>query len=728
MATVFCAVDPSFEREVAVKILPRAFLHDDMFRARFEREAKTIAALEHGAIVPVYDFGEEDGQPYIVMRMMHGGSLGDKLEKGPIPLPKAVAILAQIAPALDSAHEKGIIHRDLKPGNILFDRYDNAYLSDFGIARVTEASHTLTGENVLGTPAYMSPEQVQGDKHIDGRSDLYAIGIVFFQMLTGAVPYQATTPVKVMMMHVLEPVPELASFMSDLPPCLELWFSKLLAKDPDDRFANGKEMIAALQAVVRGETHPTLTGTPRPTVVRTPQEERKPPERPDADGTRQGTPLPESKKRKRVPRVFAGIITALVLLTVVGIGYLALSSNGPLNITSRDQQATSPADREAFVGTAVKLTSDAYNNNQTQEVSSLAGGGTPGSESSQSTQPPQEVTRTVMPTMTTAASATAGSALPVIGGADKIAFLNENEIWWVNVDGTNLEQLTSDGAEKHDMSWDPNGERLYYISGRCIWYLEPESGASDYVACFEAAQFLEAFTISPNRERAGISLNRELYMIPFNEELLKEARSRSDLQEMSDCEAISPWMNPDGSARAVLGVHWTNTMEKISVLILINQGGIQAQVIQILDIGDCGRQPDRLDEFPTTRFQVDNYDNAPFLQNYTYDGGILYALTSYTRNDGYGHLYVYNSDLKKADVSADPINGQCCYRDPQFSPDGRYMVFAFQPFEIGATARLYLIPYATFGTGANYDPIPLPEDFFSDPKAKPEPVLRPAQD
>lgn len=163
MATVYHAYDPLFERDVAIKVLPREFLHDPQFRTRFEREAKMIASLEHPAIVPVYDFGDDDGQPFIVMRYMSGGSLADRINQGIIPLQEVAATITRLAPALDAAHAKGIVHRDLKPGNILYDQYDNAFLSDFGIARLIQTTPaTLTGGAILGTPAYMSPEQVQG--------------------------------------------------------------------------------------------------------------------------------------------------------------------------------------------------------------------------------------------------------------------------------------------------------------------------------------------------------------------------------------------------------------------------------------------------------------------------------------------------------------------------------------------------------------------------------------
>ena len=165
MSTVYLAHDPHFRRDVAVKLLSRAYLHDPTFRARFEREARVIAALEHPAIVPVYDFGQGDNQPYIVMRYMAGGSLAQRLHDGPLSLQEAAAILSRVAPALDRAHQQGMVHRDIKPDNILFDQDGAAYLTDFGIVRLaSQSTSTLTGDSIVGTPAYMSPEQARGKR------------------------------------------------------------------------------------------------------------------------------------------------------------------------------------------------------------------------------------------------------------------------------------------------------------------------------------------------------------------------------------------------------------------------------------------------------------------------------------------------------------------------------------------------------------------------------------
>lgn len=254
MATVFLATDPLIGREIAIKVLPREFLHDPNFRGRFEREARTIAMLEHAAIVPIYDFGEQDGQPYLVMRYMKGGTLGDRIKNGPLPVAEAAEILKRIGSALDHAHSRGVIHRDLKPGNILFDESGHAFLSDFGIVKLAQATATFTGESIIGTPAYMSPEQVHGDKEIDGRSDIYTLGVILFEMLTGQMPYRAETPAKLMMAHVLNPVPRILEVRPDLPEGADDVIGKALAKSPDERFSTAGDLSSALDDTVHGRS------------------------------------------------------------------------------------------------------------------------------------------------------------------------------------------------------------------------------------------------------------------------------------------------------------------------------------------------------------------------------------------------------------------------------------------------------------------------------------------
>lgn len=282
MSVVYLAHDPKFGRDVAIKVLPRTLNRPEL-RARFEREARIIAALEHPAIVPVYDLGEEDGQPYLVMRYMAGGSLADLLAQGRLNVRDAARITYRIAQALDEAHAHGVIHRDLKPGNILFDAHGEAFLSDFGIVKLYElegTNATLTGSAVLGTPAYMSPEQALG-KTLTPRSDIYALGVVLYEMLTGAPPYQGPSGISVAMKHVLEPVPDLRAARPDLPEACAHVLAKALAKNAEDRFETATALAEAFAQAALQQSAEALLLTPsalRPALPRAPSLQKLLPE------------------------------------------------------------------------------------------------------------------------------------------------------------------------------------------------------------------------------------------------------------------------------------------------------------------------------------------------------------------------------------------------------------------------------------------------------------------
>ena len=264
MAMVYLARDPFIKRQVAVKVLPRQFTFDPEFRARFQREAEIIATLEHLAIVPVYDFGEDQDQPFIVMRHMTGGSLADLLTKGPLPVAEIAALFERLGSALDHAHRLGVIHRDIKPGNILFDAQHFSYLSDFGISKIAEATASLTGTGLIGTPAYMSPEQAQGDD-LDGRCDIYSLGVVLFQALTGELPYNADTPMGQAMAHIIQPVPSLLERKPDLPPAFEPIIHKSLDKSPDNRYQTASQLAQAIHdGAQKPVVPPAIRMTPAP--------------------------------------------------------------------------------------------------------------------------------------------------------------------------------------------------------------------------------------------------------------------------------------------------------------------------------------------------------------------------------------------------------------------------------------------------------------------------------
>jgi len=254
MATVFLAFDPNVEREVALKLLPREFMFHSSFRERFSREAKIIASLDHPNIVPIFDFGEVEGQPFFVMRYLTGGTLSDQLKAGPLGLQEAANLVEKIGSALDYAHQKGVIHRDLKPANILFDQFNTPNLADFGIARIQETGATLTGSVFLGTPSYMSPEQVHGNRKLDGRSDIYALGVILYEALTGKKPYKADTAASLAIKHITEPVPEIREVMPSLPPGTETVIHRTMAKEPEHRYPNALELTAHLKRLASGQT------------------------------------------------------------------------------------------------------------------------------------------------------------------------------------------------------------------------------------------------------------------------------------------------------------------------------------------------------------------------------------------------------------------------------------------------------------------------------------------
>lgn len=248
MATVYQAYHAKLDRYVAIKVMHPGFQDDANFHARFEREAQIVARLEHPHIVPVYDYAEYDGQPYLVMKFIEGRTLKNLLSAGPLTLEQILRIMTPVADALTYAHQQGVLHRDIKPSNILIDARGVPYLTDFGLARIAQAGEsTMSQDVILGTPQYISPEQARGERHLDARTDTYSFGIVLYELVVGRPPFNADTPYAVVHDHIYREIPRPAEVNPDIPPAVEAVLLKALAKDPADRYASASELMTDFQ-------------------------------------------------------------------------------------------------------------------------------------------------------------------------------------------------------------------------------------------------------------------------------------------------------------------------------------------------------------------------------------------------------------------------------------------------------------------------------------------------
>lgn len=721
MATVYKAYDPLPDREVAIKVLPREMLHDPQFRVRFEREIKTVAALEHPAIVPVYDVGEEDGQPYFVMRYMPGGSLQDRIAQGPISLQETARIFSKLAPALDEAHAKGIIHRDLKPGNILFDRAGEAYISDFGIAKITQnQAATVTGGAIIGTPAYMSPEQAQGDQ-VDGRSDIYALGVILYEMLSGVQPYQATTPMAVVVKHITDPIPHILDSNPNLPVDIEPIIEKAMAKSRDERFGTALELADAIAEVAHGASGEQAIKTASMRATQIAAAKTRLAAAPTKIGEKpSSSPTPAaaaSAKRSPLAAVSTGIAGLVIVcfLGVVGMWIFNLCPpNGPWPLPPWCEGATIFAQPTPI---------------PTEPVVVILPTATP-EPPTLTPEPPTPTGEPVIaaPTETPAPpAATPTLSRPVIGGADQVAFIASNEVWLMNLDGSELTQLTNDRLPKTDLQWMPGTRTLVFISLTSVKTVNADTQQVDTILSFPAAKFLEAFRISPDGKQVAISLNREMYIVPFDLEKFKSVRGRDGLRAMNGCLSYT------GETQAAVPLEefrWSDDSKLAAwSMAVVGLSGKSEDVIRLVDISTCDPyRLSKLDEFPGTRFTPEGFLADGNLADFDWDGESLFVMNTSRRNNGWGFLYIYNRETRQG-IEQNPAlaKSRCCYRDARWSPDRNYLFFAFQSKDvINSPVQLYYLPANALNAGIAFEPIPIPNDLFRS-KDAPQFALHPAE-
>lgn len=319
MATVFKAYHPSLDRYVAIKALHPAFMEHPGFLDRFEREAKVVAKLEHPNIVPIYDFSEYEGRPYLVLKYVRGETLKARLEKSKLTYKESRQIFRVISSALAYAHKQGVLHRDVKPSNVLLDKAGGIYLADFGLARITETSQTtLSGQMMMGTPHYISPEQAKGLGNLDSGTDIYSLGIMMYELLVGEVPFQADTPFSVIHDHIYTPLPLPHDVNPDITEEMQRAMLKALAKKREDRYTNIAEMMAAFLKAFEGLIQEHPSDGEAPTLALDAEQRRTDSiQRAQAaqEGQVTGELAPAEKPKSRVPGWIAWLlIPTLVLL------------------------------------------------------------------------------------------------------------------------------------------------------------------------------------------------------------------------------------------------------------------------------------------------------------------------------------------------------------------------------------------------------------------------------
>lgn len=367
MGAVYRAYQRTLKRAVAVKVLPAALAADADFVARFTREAETAASLEHPHIIPVYDYGVESGTSYIVMRLLSGGTLADRMAQreasgAPLPSPGEIArLLSQLASAFDYAHQQGVIHRDIKPSNIMFDTHGNAFLVDFGIAKLLEHTSALTATGaVLGTPLYMAPEQWRAEQPVPA-TDQYALGVTIYQLLTGQVPFQAPTPYGLMHKHLHEMPTPPHVLRPHLPPSLAASLERALAKSPGERFPSVTAFAQTFERAAAGEagedtqflTRP-LEGRP-PVLVSTPS---PPPSAAFAPPAAREAGRPPG--RGRAPLVWGAVIVLVIALAAAGVLFLGGDGEekAPSATPSPTQVAAAPTESPTRAGGLTILGTD----------------------------------------------------------------------------------------------------------------------------------------------------------------------------------------------------------------------------------------------------------------------------------------------------------------------------------------------------------------------------------
>ncbi|RMF42953.1 MAG: hypothetical protein D6755_10870 [Anaerolineae bacterium] len=623
IADAYLAVQSGGE-QVVVKVYPPG-LHVDA--PRVERFAQMIGMLSLPVMAAAYEAGMWNGRFFIVTRYLPGGTLAERLRtQGKLPPDQAARILYTLALGLSGLHAAGMFHLNIKPENVLFDSDGAPVLTDFSIARFAHyaPSHSLAFQ--VQDIRYLSPEQLWDVGGTGAHSDIYALGAVYYAMLTGQPPHGQQREREAVILHLTKGAPPL----EDVPRSARRILQRTLAPQSAGRFATTEDLAEALESIL-------------PTQVRS------------AVRTRTGVAAPVRPPRRwwHAP-VWRAVGVALLFVLALAAGLLgALWQQGKF-----PSLASTPTQKAVA---ALPPTPSA----------------TPSPTASPTLPPLAVETPSPAPTATPAQVAivqTTPRALPtlvVIGGADKLAFVAQNDIWVANLDGSELQRLTTDENPKSNLAWTLDGKGVaYYQSGE--------------------------------RHVAWLGATGEL----------KTAEDQTHR-----CTFVLPRYSPRM-------VRYSPNERFVAAVVEVSLHGRKEDEVQVFEF-DENCQAHKVDEFPGDRFTMRGYSakgDSPLLSEYAWNGLQLFALHGDVRHDG-GDLVVYNMESHTAETYT-PV-GNCCYRDVQWSPDGQYLLFAFQDVRYTDPAHLYYVPFGLLGESQNFQPLPFPEYFFNQVGGRIYPVLRP---
>ena len=558
MAVVYRAYQQSLNRYVAIKVLPPQFAFDREFVERFQREARAAAGLRHPNIVVIHDVGQEEGIYYIVMEYLEGQTLKQVIEQeGPLPPQRVGRIIEQVAAALDYAHRRGFVHRDVKPANIFVGEGDRVTLTDFGIAKAgAETQHLTRTGTLMGTPEYMSPEQAEGGT-VDYRTDLYALGVVLYQMLVGRVPFRGTTPHAVLHAVIYEPPPPPRQINPNLPPVIEAVIMQAVAKRPEQRFQRGAEMVAALRAALAGK--PATVPPPPRMAGQAPLKAGRAPAAGQITGTLEHPGAKRSgqsgKQGSLLVWIMAGI--AVVLFLFLGVLVLLLAGGG-------GKETPVPATIQAIVWMATATTpTDA---SSVPQASGLPQSSAPATEEVVPTQagtsvaaPPPVTDTSVPPSSPTPPSSVPPTATPTPvpppnanAPAGRLAFSSNRdgkpEIYVISLPDGSPVRLTNNNADDWLPDWSPDGSKIAFTSYRTgsydLWVMNGDG--SGQTAWVTTGAWDEYARWAPDGQRLSFSSTAKTDGVPNSEIFVRQ--SDGSLVQLTHSTAEDQWADwsPDG--------------------------------------------------------------------------------------------------------------------------------------------------------------------------------------